>query len=79
MQQTMATSVEQRLTPRQAAIIGLYTGILLGPREDMATLAGELLGSPAHDTPGPLGLAMLASSAVLRERLKPLFEAVCAE
>lgn len=35
-----------RLTRRQAAIIGCYTGVLCGPFGDVHGLAQELLGRP---------------------------------
>lgn len=38
--------MEQRLTKRQAAIIGAFTGIAMGPFADIQEYAEEVLGRP---------------------------------
>lgn len=66
---------ETRLTRRQAAILGAFTGISCGPFEDVHGLAEELFGRPiwTHE---------FASQKVaddLKELSKPLFFEICAE
>ena len=65
------------ITRREAAVIGAYTGYALGPFEDIAALATELLGRPisAH----ALGWGGAGLSAELREAAKPLFLALPVE
>jgi hypothetical protein len=64
-----------KLTREQAAIIGLYTGVSVGPFEDIHKLAEDLLGRPVftHE---------LANDNVwekLKELIKPQFVDLCAE
>jgi hypothetical protein len=64
-----------KLTREQAAIIGLYTGVSVGPFEDVHRLAEDLLGRPVftHE---------LANDNVwekLKELIKPQFVDLCAE
>ncbi len=68
-------SHEQKLTRRQAAIIGAFTGITAGPFEDVQQLGDELMGRPTwtHE------YAHEKFADELRERAKPLFLAICAE
>lgn len=65
----------QKLTRDQAAIIGLYTGILCGPFEDMQAKAEQLMGRGVwtHE------FADKESVAVMKERVKPEFVALCAD
>jgi len=63
-----------KLTKRQAAIIGAYTGIACGPFSDIQELAEELLGRPifTHE---------FASEKLvdeLKAKSKPLFLEICA-
>lgn len=46
---------ERRLTRRQAAILGAYTGVLLGPVADLFAYTEELLGRPVmtHELADP--------------------------
>jgi hypothetical protein len=64
-----------KLTREQAAIIGLYTGVSVGPFEDVHKLAEDLLERPVftHE---------LANDNVwekLKELIKPQFVDLCAE
>lgn len=65
---------EQRLTRRQAAIIGCATGILVGPFEDVQILASELMGHPlwTHD----LGNKDVYDR--IKAKAKPLLLSICA-
>lgn len=63
-----------KLTKKQAAIIGAYTGISCGPFSDIQKLAEELLGRPifTHE---------FASEKLvdeLKAKSKPLFLEICA-
>jgi hypothetical protein len=66
---------EPKLTRRQAAIIGVFTGISAGPFEDVQQLGDELMGRPTwtHE----YGNEKFADD--LRERARPLFIALCAD
>jgi hypothetical protein len=66
---------EQKLTRRQAAIIGAFTGITAGPFEDVQQLGDELMG---HST-WTHEYANEKFVDELRERARPLFLAICAE
>lgn len=65
--------MEPRLTKRQAAIIGLYTGITAGPFADVQELAEELMARPVftHEMP--------RLREILEAKAKPLFLAICHE
>lgn len=64
-----------KLTSRQAAIVGAYTGYLAGPFSDMHKYIEELLGRPVwtHE------LASEAISEEIREKAKADFAAICYE
>ena len=64
---------EQRLTKRQAAIVGAYTGILCGRFSDMHEFIEDVMGRPVwtHE---------LASQKVwdeVKEKAKPYFMEIC--
>lgn len=63
-----------RLTPRQAAIVGAFTGKLAGPFGDMHKYIEEIMGRPVftHE----LGDAETANK--IAELAKPDFLAICA-
>lgn len=65
----------EKLSRRQAAIIGCYTGVCCGPFEDIQSLGDELMGRPTwtHEY-GSRGFA-----DELKERAQPLFCAICAD
>lgn len=65
----------RRLTSRQAAIIGAYTGVLAGPFSDMQAYIAGLLQRPvfSHE------LADDAFCDRIKELAKPDFLALCAE
>lgn len=69
------TEAPPRLTRRQAAIIGAYTGYTCGPFEDIHELAEEVLGRPTwtHE------FASERLAEELREKVKPLLMEICAE
>jgi len=64
-----------KLTRDQAAIIGLYTGVSMGPFEDVQKLAEDLLERPVftHE------LANQNLCEKLKELVKPQFIQICAE
>ena len=64
-----------RLTREQAAIIGLYTGVSMGPFEDVHKLAEDLLGRPVltHE------LAEEGIWEELKALVHPQFINICAE
>jgi len=66
---------EPKLTRRQAAIIGVFTGISAGPFEDVQQLGDELMGRPTwtHEYGGE------AFAEELKQRVKPIFIAICAD
>lgn len=63
-----------RLTSRQAAIVGAYTGVLAGPFSDMRAYIEELLQRPVftHE------LAYDALCERIKEMAKPDYLAICA-
>lgn len=65
----------QRLTREQAAIIGAYTGITLGPFSDIQKLAEDTFGRPVwtHEFAGEQFMQDL------RKAVKPKFIQLCAE
>jgi hypothetical protein len=65
--------VSDMLTKEQAAIIGAYTGICCGPFSDIQDLAEKELGRPVftHE------FAMEETTEELREKVRPLFLAIC--
>jgi len=69
------TLEEQRITRRQAAILGAFTGVLCGPFEDMHKLVEELFERPVwtHE----MGSEKFA--AELKEKSRPLFFAILPE
>lgn len=64
-----------RLTRDQAAIIGLYTGVSMGPFEDIHKLVQDLLQRPVftHE------LANANLCEELKKLIKPQFIEICAE
>ena len=64
-----------RLTREQAAIIGVYTGVLVGPFGDVHKLAEDLLGRPVftHE------LAEESIWEELKDLVRPQFINICAE
>lgn len=66
---------EQRLTARQAAIIGCYTGVSAGDFGDVHELIEKLLGRPVwtHE------LAEKAIWAQIKAAATPLFLSICVE
>ena len=66
--------MNERLTKRQAAIIGAYTGYLAGPFSDMHEYVEEIMGRPvwAHE----MGSEAVAEE--IREKAKADFQAICA-
>lgn len=62
----------ERLTRRQAAIIGAYTGILCGPFSDLQEYAEEVL-----DYKGISTIGMLALADNLKEKSREDFLAIC--
>ena len=62
-----------RLTRRQAAIIGAFTGILSGPFSDLHEYVDSL---PGFEGIGTLGLAMQADA--IRDAALADFTALCA-
>ena len=67
--------MEKRLTKKQAAIIGLYTGIACGNFSDIHKLAEELYGSSIFTHQ----FADKEFSAYLKELVKPIFLSICHE
>jgi hypothetical protein len=65
------------ITKREAAIIGAYTGVTLGPFEDIAALAAEVLGRSISARGLSWGGEPLVSE--LREAVRPLFMALPVE
>jgi hypothetical protein len=65
----------ERLTRKQAAIIGAYTGILCGPFDDMQEYIEKVMGRPvwAHE------MAFESFTKELKEKSKADFLALCAE
>lgn len=63
-----------KLTKRQAAIIGAYTGISCGPFSDIQELAEELLGRPIFT----YEFASEELVDELKAKSKPLFLEICA-
>lgn len=61
------------LTREQAAVIGLYTGILCGPFSDVHELAENVMGRPiwTHQFPG--------LEEELKQKCKDLFLSICHE
>jgi hypothetical protein len=64
-----------RLTRRQAAIIGMYTGILAGPWEDVHSLGDELMGYPTMTH--QYGDKNFVN--ILKEKVQPLFLNIVAQ
>jgi hypothetical protein len=66
---------EPRLTRRQAAIIGAFTGVSAGPFGDIQLLGDELMGRPTwtHE----YGNKEFVEK--LKELARPLFLEICAE
>ncbi len=64
-----------RLTKRQAAIIGAYTGVTCGSFADIQQYADELMGEPTWTH--QFGNKIFAEK--LRELAKPDFLALCSE
>lgn len=64
-----------KLTREQAAVIGVFTGVLCGPFEDIQKLGDELMGRPTwtHE------YGNKAFSEKLNELVKPRFIALCAD
>lgn len=62
-----------RLTKRQAAIVGAYTGYLAGPFSDMHEYIEEILGRPVwtHE------LSSKSLSEEIREKSKQDFSGIC--
>lgn len=60
-----------KLTKEQAAVVGLYTGIVCGPFSDIHELAERLAGHPiwTHQFP--------AMNDKLKELAKPMFLEMC--
>lgn len=60
-----------KLTKEQAAIIGLYTGVVCGPFSDVHEYAEKIMGRPiwTHQFP--------AMEAELKAKAKPDFLAMC--
>lgn len=70
-----ATSTDStKLTKRQAAIIGLYTGIVCGPFSDVQGLAEEVIGHPVFTHQ----FADKDMVEKLKEAVKPMFLEICA-
>lgn len=65
----------QRLSKRQAAIIGLYTGVTCGSFGDIHALAEELLGHTVFSH--KFGDAIFVRS--IKKVVKPLFLEICAK
>ncbi len=65
----------KKLQKEQAGIIGLYTGVVCGPFEDIHSLAEKLLGRPVftHE------FACRDTIEQLKELAKPLFLELCCE
>lgn len=66
---------EPRLTKRQAAIIGAYTGTVAGPFSDIHELIEEILGRPVWTH-------QLIDDKIqeeIQEKVKPLFLEICHE
>lgn len=68
-------AMPSRLTKEQAAIIGLYTGIVCGPFCDIHELAEKLAGRPifTHE------FANKEFATRLAELATPLFMSICHE
>lgn len=64
-----------RLTRKQAAIIGLFTGFACGPFEDIQALGDKLTGEATFTH--QYGNLMFVER--LKELVKPQFLAICAE
>ena len=64
----------QRLTREQAAVLTLYTGVVCGPFEDAHALASVFM-------PGILTIEFADGKTVarLKEKVEPLFLALCAQ
>lgn len=64
-----------KLTREQAAIVGVYTGYMCGPFPDIHAAVERVLERPVftHE------MASKELMAVVRERIKPEFLAICAE
>jgi len=64
-----------KLTKEQAAIVGVYTGVLCGPFSDIHKLAEKLLGRPVwtHE------LARKEVWMELQDKVKPQFLEICHE
>jgi hypothetical protein len=65
----------EKLTKRQAAIIGLYTGVTCGSFSDIHALAEELVGHPVflHQFGDELFVNCM------KKIVKPLFLEICAQ
>lgn len=62
------------MTKREAAIVGAYTGVLLGKFSDLHEYIEEAMGRPVwtHE------IAMPGFMNELKERVRPDFLAICA-
>lgn len=64
---------EPRLTKRQAAIVGAYTGFIAGPFSDVHEIIEEVLGRP-------IWTHQLIEDRIqdeIKEKFKPLFLEIC--
>jgi len=68
--------IEQKLTKRQAAIIGAYTGITAGPFGDVHEYVDSLPGFKGITT---LGFASQVIADQIKEAAKADFLAICSE
>ena len=64
----------EKLTREQAAIIGLYTGILCGQFSDVHELAEKIHGGPIR----ALNIANNEFVEELQQKVKPQFLEICA-
>jgi hypothetical protein len=74
MTQERPTDKGDRLTRRQAAIVGAFTGFAAGPFEDVQLLGDELMGYPTFTH--QYGSKEFVDD--LKEKARPLFVAIAA-
>lgn len=71
-----APTTEQRLTKRQAAIIGAYTGVLCGPFDDLHEYVNSL---PGFDGIGVLSFSLEVVAEAIKKASKEDFMRICSE
>lgn len=71
----MTSSPTRRLDPRQAAILGAFTGVLCGPYGEMVAYIEEIMGRPVFT----YEMANVAIVDQIKELARPDFLSIVSE